>query len=165
MGQVYCGKENQDSVINFCLLFPFLLPFSVRPTKFKLDTHGQWVDLLCASNTSSQYILVAWFFFFFVSVHLANVKNLQLQNYFNMPLMAMTGGMWALLTSLLYFLYIMKWRWLEVFEHLWALALVENAFAATFLFWKIRILCYRICYQFLFTWNKMELPTAETGHI
>ena len=22
-GQVYCGKENQDAVINFCLLFPF----------------------------------------------------------------------------------------------------------------------------------------------
>ena len=27
-GQVYCGKENQDSVINFCLLFPFFL-FSI----------------------------------------------------------------------------------------------------------------------------------------
>ena len=24
-GQVYCGKENQDAEINFCLLFPFLL--------------------------------------------------------------------------------------------------------------------------------------------
>ena len=22
-GQVYCGKENQNAVINFCLLFPF----------------------------------------------------------------------------------------------------------------------------------------------
>ena len=27
-GQVYCGKENQDAEINFCLLFPFLL-FSI----------------------------------------------------------------------------------------------------------------------------------------
>ena len=27
-GQVYCGKENQDAVINFYLLFPFFL-FSV----------------------------------------------------------------------------------------------------------------------------------------
>ena len=27
-GQVYCGKENQDAVINFCLLFPFFL-FSI----------------------------------------------------------------------------------------------------------------------------------------
>ena len=27
-GQVYCGKENQDSVINFCLLFPFFLFFN-----------------------------------------------------------------------------------------------------------------------------------------
>ena len=26
-GQVYCGKENQDAVINFCLLFPFFLFF------------------------------------------------------------------------------------------------------------------------------------------
>ena len=25
--QVYCGKENQDAEINFCLLFPFLLFF------------------------------------------------------------------------------------------------------------------------------------------
>ena len=27
-GQVYCGKENQNAVINFCLLFPFFL-FSI----------------------------------------------------------------------------------------------------------------------------------------
>ena len=27
-GQVYCGKENQDAEINFCLLYPFLL-FSI----------------------------------------------------------------------------------------------------------------------------------------
>ena len=27
-GQVYCGKENQNSVINFCLRFPFFL-FSI----------------------------------------------------------------------------------------------------------------------------------------
>ena len=26
-GQVYCGKENQDSVINICLIFPFFLFF------------------------------------------------------------------------------------------------------------------------------------------
>ena len=26
-GQVYCGKETQDSVINICLLFPFFLFF------------------------------------------------------------------------------------------------------------------------------------------
>ena len=28
MGQVYCGKENQDSMIKFCLLFPFFI-FSI----------------------------------------------------------------------------------------------------------------------------------------
>ena len=27
-GQVYCGKENQDAEVNFCLLFPFFL-FSI----------------------------------------------------------------------------------------------------------------------------------------
>ena len=27
-GQVYCGKENQDAVINFCILFPIFL-FSI----------------------------------------------------------------------------------------------------------------------------------------
>ena len=30
-GQVYCGKENQDAEINFCLLFPFFL-FSISHT-------------------------------------------------------------------------------------------------------------------------------------
>ena len=30
-GQVYCGKENQNPVINFCLLFPFYLFSSLTP--------------------------------------------------------------------------------------------------------------------------------------
>ena len=49
------------------------------------------------TNTSSQNILVPLFFFFFLSLQLAKI-NLLLQNCFNMPLMAMVGGMWALLT-------------------------------------------------------------------
>ena len=61
-------------------------------------THGQRVDLLCTPNTSSQNILVPLFFFFFLSLQLTKVKNLHLQNCFNLPLMATAGGMWALLT-------------------------------------------------------------------
>ena len=38
------------------------------------------------------------FFFFFLSLQLAKIKNLLLQNCFNWPLMAMAGGMWALLS-------------------------------------------------------------------
>ena len=60
-------------------------------------THGQIVDLLCTPTTSSQNILVPLFFFFFLSLQLAKIKNLLLQNCFNIPLMATAGGMWALL--------------------------------------------------------------------
>ena len=38
------------------------------------------------------------FFFFFLPLQYENIKNLYLQNCFNIPLMAMAGGMWALLT-------------------------------------------------------------------
>ena len=61
-------------------------------------THGQRVDLLCTPNTSSQNILVPLLFFFFLSLQLAKIRNLLLQNCFSIPLMAMAGGMWALLT-------------------------------------------------------------------
>ena len=56
----------------------FLSHFSVRPTKLKLDTriHGQRVNLLCTSTTSSQNILVPLFFFFFLSFQLAKIKKL-----------------------------------------------------------------------------------------
>ena len=59
-------------------------------------THGQWVDLLRTPNTSSQNIVVP--LFFFLSLQLAKIKNLLLQNCFSIPLMATAGGMWALLT-------------------------------------------------------------------
>ena len=62
----------------------FLSHFSVRPTKVETwYTHGQRVDLLCTPNTSSQNILVSLFFFFFLSLQLAKIKNLHLQNCFN----------------------------------------------------------------------------------
>ena len=57
-----------------------------------LYTHEQWVDLLCTPNTSSQKLLVPLFFFFFLSLQLAKIKNLHLQNCFNTHLMAMAGG-------------------------------------------------------------------------
>ena len=68
-------------------------------------THGQRVDLLCTPNTSSQNVLVPLFFFFFLSLQLAKIKNLHLQNCFNLPLMATAGGMWALLTLCYIFLF------------------------------------------------------------
>ena len=37
-------------------------------------------------------------FFLFLSLHLANINNLYLQNFYMIPLEAMAGGMWALLT-------------------------------------------------------------------
>ena len=61
-------------------------------------THGQRVDLLRTPNTSSQKILVPLFLFFFLSFQLAKIKNLLLQNCFNIPLMATARGIWALLT-------------------------------------------------------------------
>ena len=67
-------------------------------------THGQRVDLLCTPNTRSQNILVPLFFYFFLSLQLVKIKNLHLQNCFNLPLMAMAGGMWALLTLCYIFL-------------------------------------------------------------
>ena len=60
-------------------------------------THGQRVDLLCTPNTSNQNILVP-LFYFFLSLTLAKIKNLLLQNCFSMPLMVTARGVWAVLT-------------------------------------------------------------------
>ena len=61
-------------------------------------THEQRIDPLCTPNASSQNILVLLFFSFFLSLQLAKIKNLLLQNCFNIPLMAMARGMLALFT-------------------------------------------------------------------
>ena len=45
-----------------------------------------------------QNILVPLFFSFFLSLQLAKIKNLHLQNCFSLPLIATVGGMLALLT-------------------------------------------------------------------
>ena len=113
-------------MINFCLLFPFFL-FSIShsnvihreicvkdfsrtsaPRISKFGTNVGYDFLYCVKenqhaatyhspNTSSQNILVP-LFSFFLFLQLAKIKNLILQNCFNIPLMAMAGGMWALLT-------------------------------------------------------------------
>ena len=43
-------------------------------------------------------MFVPLFFFFFLYLQLAKIKNLHLQNCFILPVMATDGGMWALLT-------------------------------------------------------------------
>ena len=77
-------------------------------------THGQMVDLLCTPNTSSQNILVPLFFFLFLSLQLAKIKNLHLQNCFNLPLMATAVEYVSFAHSLLppvyLFAFIRKWR-------------------------------------------------------
>ena len=71
-----------------------------------LYTHGQRVDLLCTPSTSSQNIFIPLFFFFFLSLQLAKLKNLFLQNCFNILLIATAGGVWALLTLCYIFLIV-----------------------------------------------------------
>ena len=61
-------------------------------------THGPRVYLLFTPITRSQNILVPLVFFFFLSLLLAKIKNVHLQNCFNLPLMATAGGMCASLT-------------------------------------------------------------------
>ena len=77
----------------------FFITLFCKAYKVKTSyTHGQIVDLLCTPTTTSQNILVPSFFFFFLSLQLAKIKTLLLQNCFNIPLMATAVGMWALLT-------------------------------------------------------------------
>ena len=89
---LYYVYLNQVAIANLFLYFfiflslkfqniQFLSHFSVRSTKLKLDTQGQWVDLLCTPHTSSQYICIPSFFCLIKKLHL------------NIPLMAMAGVM------------------------------------------------------------------------
>ena len=89
------------------LIYSFILVFFLSHSKtlkilslfYEAYTVTWAIDcFIVYTKSSSQYILVLFFFFLFVSLQLANIKNLHLQNCFNIPLMAMAGGMWALLT-------------------------------------------------------------------
>ena len=93
---------------SWCLFIPSFLQISLQFQNIKFYhtflwglqswtwySHGQWVYLLCTPKSSSQYLFFNW------------TKNLHLQNCFNIPLMAMAGGIWALLT----FCYICHCNW------------------------------------------------------
>ena len=76
----------------------FLSHFSVRPTKLKHDTHmglGLGNGLICWVHQiqTARIYLFLYFSSFFCLSNLAKIKNLHLQNCFNIPLMAMAGGM------------------------------------------------------------------------
>ena len=76
----------------------FFVTLFCEALKLKRYTHGHRVDLLRTQNTSSRIYLFLYFSSFFLSFQLAKIKNLLLQNCFNIPLMTTAGGMWALLT-------------------------------------------------------------------
>ena len=82
-------------------------------------THGQIVDLLCTPTTTSQNILFPSFFFFFLSLQLAKIINLLLQNCFNIPLMATVGSIWALLTLCYIFIALKGTHFLFLFCFDW----------------------------------------------
>ena len=64
-GQVYCGKENQDAVINFYLLFLFFLGGCIVYTGFKL-------------------LLLICLFYFFIS--LSDFQILKFSSHFSQDL-------------------------------------------------------------------------------
>ena len=68
--------------------------FSVRPTKLIVDTHMGNGLIFCVHQIQAGKIYLFLFFSsFFLFLLLAKIKNLHLQNCFNIPLMAMAGGM------------------------------------------------------------------------
>ena len=67
---------------------------SVRPTKLKLDTHMGKGLIHCVHQIQVVRIyLFLYFLLFFLSLQLAKIRNLLLQNCYSMPLMATAGGM------------------------------------------------------------------------
>ena len=71
----------------------FLLHFSVRPAKLKLDTHMGNGLIYCAHQIHAARIyLFLYFSSFFVSP-ISKDKKLDLEHRFNIPLMAMAVGM------------------------------------------------------------------------
>ena len=60
-GQVYCGKENQDAVVNFCLLFQFFL-FSISHSSIHIESG----EVYCVTENQTE-IYSAFFFLFSIS--------------------------------------------------------------------------------------------------
>ena len=73
----------------------FLVTHSVRPTKLNLDTHMGKGLIYCVHHIQAAgiYFFFLYFSSFFLSPQLAKIKNLHLQNCFNLPLKATAGGM------------------------------------------------------------------------
>ena len=72
----------------------FLSLFSLRPTKLKLDTHMGKGLIYCVHQIQvARIYMFLYFSSFFLSLQLAKIKNLLLQNCFNILLMATAGGM------------------------------------------------------------------------
>ena len=88
----------------------FLSHFSVRPTKLKLDTHMRNGLIYCVHQIQAARIyLFLYFSSFFCLSNWQRLKTcIDLQNCFNIPLMAMAGGMWALLTTVCYIVFGME---------------------------------------------------------
>ena len=81
--------------------------FSVRPTKLKLDTHMGKGLIYCVHQIQvARIYLFLYFSSFFLSLQLAKIKNLLLQNCFNILLMAKMGV--CELFSLLYLIICLK---------------------------------------------------------
>ena len=76
---------------------------------YKVETWYTWSKgwSIVYTNYKLPEYTCSFIFLLFLSLQLAEIKNLLLHNCFNMPLMATVGGMWALLT-LLYRL--VKWH-------------------------------------------------------
>ena len=78
---------------------------------YKVETWYTWAkgcSVVYTKYKQPEYTCSFIFLFFFLSLQLAKIKNLHLQNCFNLPLIAMAGGMWALLT-VCYILHVILW--------------------------------------------------------
>ena len=77
----------------------FLSHFSVRASKLKLDTQ-MGKGLICyVHQIQAARIYLFLYFSFFLSLQLAKIKNLHLQNCFNLPLMAEFCSLFAIFSS------------------------------------------------------------------
>ena len=73
---------SNSKTLNFCHTFLWGL------RSWNLIHTWQRVDLMGTPNSSSQNVLVPLLFFCFLSLQLAKIKNLHLQNCFSIPLLA-----------------------------------------------------------------------------
>ena len=85
----------------------FLSHLSVTPTKLKLDTH-MGTGLICCVNqiqAARKYLFIV--LLFFLALQLGKIKNLHLQNCFNMTLLAWPGVCELCSLSAIFFLLLL----------------------------------------------------------